>query len=111
MTAINNVAELASTVESLLARIISSIEDFVSHGSGWVFSKSVELFIKTAPMTVVGRGYKKLPKWIESKKCCVNVKNEDEKCFIWSVFWNQSTQWILRATLTWFLTMFPSNQN
>ena len=32
-----------------------------------------------------GSSYVKLPKGLEDKKAILNVQNEDEKCFLWSV--------------------------
>jgi hypothetical protein len=32
-----------------------------------------------------GNSYVELPKWIKDKKACVNVKNNDNKCFMYSV--------------------------
>ena len=32
-----------------------------------------------------GSSYMKLPKGLEDKKAILNVQNEDEKCFLWSV--------------------------
>ena len=26
-----------------------------------------------------------LPKWVQSKKACINIQNEDDKCFKYSV--------------------------
>jgi hypothetical protein len=27
----------------------------------------------------------KLPKFLQDKQCCVNMQNDDDKCFIWCV--------------------------
>jgi hypothetical protein len=32
-----------------------------------------------------GNSYVELPKWIKDKKACINVKNNDNKCFMYSV--------------------------
>ncbi len=32
-----------------------------------------------------GTGYVDLPKKIKNKKCCINIKNNDNKCFQWSI--------------------------
>ena len=32
-----------------------------------------------------GSSYMKLPKELEDKKATLNIQNEDEKCFLWSV--------------------------
>ena len=41
------------------------------------------LMFKYTPL--YGRSYIELPEFIQNKKACINIKNEDNKCFLWSV--------------------------
>jgi len=34
---------------------------------------------------IAGKSYIELPDWIKNKKCCVNIKNTDDKCFKWAL--------------------------
>jgi len=34
---------------------------------------------------LAGSSYKPLPKWIQNKKAIINIKNDDDKCFLYSV--------------------------
>jgi hypothetical protein len=55
-------------------------------GSGWKFVKvvSVETHVnKFNPMKI--KSYLPLPKEILSKKCVINPKNEEDKCFMWCI--------------------------
>ena len=33
----------------------------------------------------VGGTYKELPEFVKNKKACINIKNNDNKCFLWSI--------------------------
>ncbi|XP_054712885.1 uncharacterized protein LOC129222404 [Uloborus diversus] len=62
------------------------MDDFQARGSGWVLSKidNLELRInKYNPLR--GSSYIELPDKIKNKKAIINVKNEDNKCFMWSI--------------------------
>ena len=53
-------------------------------GSGYILYSIDELQIKTArSKPAVGGSYIELPDFIKNKKACVNIKNDDNKCFIW----------------------------
>ncbi|XP_054713577.1 uncharacterized protein LOC129223038 [Uloborus diversus] len=62
------------------------MDDFQARGSGWVLSKinNLELRInKYNPLR--GSSYIELPDKIKNKKAIINVKNEDNICFMWSI--------------------------
>ena len=45
-----------------------------------------KLSIKTAKSkALIGGSYIELPDYIKNKKACVNIKNNDEKCFKWAI--------------------------
>ena len=49
-------------------------------------SRIEKLSIKTAKSkAIIGGSYIPLPEFIQNKRACVNIKNTDEKCFIWSL--------------------------
>ena len=62
------------------------IDDFNQNGSGWIYNKLAHIqvnVIKYKP--IKGSTYFPLPSFISNKKSCINVKNNDDKCFLWSV--------------------------
>lgn len=66
--------------------ILNEMETFEAKGSQWVLHKinGLELRInKYVPFK--GGSYTPLPKQIAAKKAVINIKNEDSKCFLWSI--------------------------
>ena len=68
--------------------IINVIELFkeelnsASGGSAWKFEKFIKFTIATQKTkSVLGKSYIKLPKVLIDKKACINIKNNDDKCF------------------------------
>ena len=69
-----------------MADIYNRIEQFTKRGSGWVIGKIafVDIYIsKYSPIR--GRTHCQLPPELASRKAIINVKNRDDKCFMWSV--------------------------
>ena len=80
----------STDVEETLAKVIHTILEKISiyqqNGSGWYFKEILHLEIHTVdykPMR--GSSYIPLPDWIMRKKAIVNIRNTDEKCFLWCV--------------------------
>ena len=62
------------------------IEGYQKAGSGWYFKEVERLEIHTVEYNPTkGSSYITLPSWISNKKAIVNIKNKDEKCFLWCV--------------------------
>ena len=67
-------------------RIEGHIEVYTEKGSGWYFKEVDKLEIHTVEFNPTkGSSYIPLPDWISNKKAIVNIKNKDEKCFIWCI--------------------------
>ena len=63
---------------------IQKVEE--AEGSGWVFVKIIDLTLHTSIWDPLNAGsYIDLPKALKDKKAIINIKNEDDKCFLWSV--------------------------
>ena len=63
---------------------IQKVENAV--GSGWVFVEIIDVTLHTTiwkPLS--GSSYIDLPKALKDKHAIINMKNEDDKCFLWSV--------------------------
>lgn len=78
-------------LELLLSQVKNSlskkIEEFQDRDSGWTFLSSSHLEVnvnKYQPLRG-GSGFIELPAAIKSKKACVNIRNNDDYCFLWSV--------------------------
>ena len=55
-------------------------------GSGWQFEKVIKLVLHTTRWDPINAGsYIDLPPALKNKHAIINMKNQDEKCFLWSV--------------------------
>ena len=55
-------------------------------GSGWQFLKVIKLVLHTTRWEpLYGSSYIPLDPYLANKKAIINMKNEDDKCFMWSV--------------------------
>ena len=58
----------------------------IAEGSGWVFVKVEKLVLHTTRWEPVNAGsYIELPQELKNRKAIINMKNQDDKCFMWSV--------------------------
>ena len=57
-----------------------------AEGSGWVFEKVIKLVLHTTRWEPVSAGsYIELPQALKNRKAIINMKNQDDKCFMWCV--------------------------
>ena len=57
-----------------------------AEGSGWQFEKVIKLVLHTTRWDPINAGsYIELPTALKNKKAIINMKNQDEKCFMWCV--------------------------
>ena len=80
----------STDVKEILFKVIRSIIEKISifqqNGSGWYFKEIVHLEIHTVDYNPMrGSSYIPLPDWITKKKAILNIKNKDDKCFLWCV--------------------------
>ena len=58
----------------------------MAEGSGWRFEKVIKLVLHTTKWDTINAGsYIELPQALKNKKAIINMKNQDDKCFLWSV--------------------------
>ena len=58
----------------------------MAEGSGWIFVNVEKLVLHTTRWDPVNAGsYIELPPALKNKKAIINMKNQDDKCFMWSV--------------------------
>ena len=67
-------------------KIKADIEKYQQNGSGWSFYSIKKLEINFADYSPTkGSSYIDLPQWIKLKKAIINIKNKDDKCFLWCI--------------------------
>ena len=82
-----NENEIYTTMtDTILERIASLINGSSGGGSGWIFYKIINLELHTVSYRPLrGNTWIPLPKELADKKAIINMKNKDNKCFMWSV--------------------------
>ena len=72
--------------DTMVERIIEKIDTFQSMGSGWRLYIIIQLELHTARYNPLrGETWIPLPKELANKNAIINVKNKDNKCFLWCV--------------------------
>ena len=72
--------EMADEIEEEIQKVQEA------EGSGWVFVEIENLTLHTSIWNPINAGsYIDLPKELKNRKAIINMKNEDDKCFMWSV--------------------------
>lgn len=75
--------EIFSTV---VDKICTKISEFQDRESGWSFLTNMYLEINVNKYNPLrGSSFIELPKFIKNKRACVNIKNADNYCFLWSI--------------------------
>ena len=72
--------------DTMVERIIEKMATFQSMGSGWRLYSIIQLELHTVRYNPLrGETWIPLPKEVADKKAIINVKNKDNKCFLWCV--------------------------
>ncbi|GBO19094.1 hypothetical protein AVEN_212434-1 [Araneus ventricosus] len=73
-------------IQNVLSKVKSSVDEFEARGSGWIIDCIEHLELKVATYTLVaGSSYIPTPDKIKSIYSIINIQNNDNKCFMWSV--------------------------
>ena len=76
--------EIYDEMKDEIEEQIQKVEEAM--GSGWQFEKVIKLVLHTTRWDPINAGsYIELPKALKNKNAIINMKNQDEKCFMWSV--------------------------
>ena len=79
-------SEITDVIPELFQFIYTKFQEFEREGSGWSLDPIVSVEVHTAVYDpLAGRSYIPTPKKLKDKKAIVNVQNNDNKCFLWSV--------------------------
>ena len=77
--------------EEVYDEMVDEIEEEIqkvgeAEGSGWEFIKIIKLVLHTTKWEpIYGSSYIPLDPYLANKKALINMQNEDDKCFMWSV--------------------------
>ena len=78
-------SEREEVAENLIMSILQKYQDNLQNkmkGSDFIFNGIKYLYYDLNRITISkGGSYIESPKWIKDKKCCINQKNNDNKCF------------------------------
>ncbi|GFR30631.1 uncharacterized protein TNCT_228921 [Trichonephila clavata] len=70
----------------IFLKVIASCNEFENKGSGWEFQEVVKNELKIAIYKpLAAASYIPLPPKLKNKKAILNIKNEDQRCFLWCV--------------------------
>ena len=77
-------SELYNEMVEEIEEEIQKVQD--AEGSGWQFLKVIKLVLHTTRWEpLYGGSYIPLDPYLANKKALINMQNEDDKCFMWSV--------------------------
>ena len=77
----------ATDIEEVFNEMVDEIEELIQRaegeGSGWVLESIISIVLHTANWDPLNAGsYMDLPPFLKNKKAIINMKNQDEKCFM-----------------------------
>ena len=72
--------------DALVADLGAQVDHWNSRGSGFVMERITNfILVITKFRPLCGSTFLETPEWLLSKKAVVNVKNTDDKCFIYAI--------------------------
>ena len=82
---VTNSDDIEEAIDNAIERILELIAGWLSEGSGWIFELSLLHNINIVSyFPLKGKSYIKLPEELRNpNKTLVNLKNEDNRCFLW----------------------------
>ena len=86
MYQIINKHQLDEVMKMACDKIIDKLTKWTNEGSGWTLQNIVRSYLNIfAYQPIGGSSYIELPKHIKNKRAVINVHNNDNQCFKWSV--------------------------
>ena len=78
--------EVKDLLKEMIKEILNNLSVYQKKGSGWYFKEVISLEIHIVEYKPIkGGSYIPLPNFIMRKKAIINMENEDNKCFLWSI--------------------------
>ena len=82
----NSKEQVEDRMQDFTEKFWDFVEEFQAVGSGWILSYIKQANLNVFDFEVIRGGkYLPLPKTIKNKQACINVENDDEKCFKWAI--------------------------
>jgi len=73
-------------IDKITRELSAKVEHWNSRGSGFIIERVSNFVLRITKFRPLhGSSYIPTPKRILDKVCTINVKNRDQKCFVWSV--------------------------
>jgi len=73
-------------IATILADFNSQVENFRKRGSGYVLDRVIGFVLCVNVFRPLhGSSYLPTPNWLANKHCIINVQNQDQKCFVYSI--------------------------
>jgi len=84
-----NIGEINKTIDEIKQRFKDRIPEIETMGTGWKFVKVLSMSVGIAKYKPhKGSSYIPLDNYLKNKKCCINIKNDDEKCLMYCVLYH-----------------------
>lgn len=81
-----NLYEFKAMFNQSKEKIWQNCEAWLKEGSGWIVDKIKQLDLKICSYKPYrGSSYIESPDWVKFSRSVVNIKNTDDKCFLWHV--------------------------
>jgi len=75
-------------VNELIADLDSRVDNWNGRGSAYSIDHITRFtIISTKYRPLCGSTYIPTPQWLANKQAAINVKNSDNRCFVWSILW------------------------
>ena len=86
---IDNVGEIKEMLSGVKTQMKDWISEYEGRGSNLIFRelKSFEVTIANNQKFKTG-SYIEIPKWMKDKKCCINIKNDDNQCVKYCILYH-----------------------
>ena len=82
----HEIQDVKVIMKEMINKILENLRAYQENGSAWYFKEVISLeihLVENKPMK--GGTYIPLPKFIQNKNAIINIQNEDDKCFLWSI--------------------------
>jgi len=77
-------------IDNQIHNLVEKINEFEGRGSGLVLKAIKKLIVNVVRYDPNRpRSYIKLPEHIANKKCCINIQNNDNKCFEYCILYHE----------------------
>ena len=81
-----DISEFNDLYDESKNKIWLTFDEWLKEGSGWIIQSMDEFILKICRYTPMqGSSYIKSPNKIRNTLSVINIQNEDNKCFLWSI--------------------------